>query len=127
MLPNHPESAGRARATTRRALRAAGLPDDHVERAALLVSELVTNAVVHASSDVRIRVRARPVTRIEIEDDSPELPHAPSDHPVRTSTDTLEPGGLGISIVSGLASRWGADPRPDGKVVWFELDPEGEG
>ena len=120
MLPNDPESAGQARATTRRALRAAGLPDDHVERAALLVSELVTNAVVHAASDVRIRVSARPVTRVEVEDDSPRLPKTPSP----TAADALEPGGLGLTIVDCLASRWGADPRPKGKVVWFELDHE---
>jgi anti-sigma regulatory factor (Ser/Thr protein kinase) len=123
MLPKHPESAGRARDTTRRALRAAGLPDDHIERAALLVSELVTNAIVHAASDVRIRVSAGPVTRIEVEDDSPRLPDPPHSHAPPT-VDALEPGGLGLAIVEGVASRWGADRLPDGKVVWFELDRE---
>lgn len=123
MLPNDPESAGRARETTRRALRAAGLPDDHVEQAALLVSELVTNAVVHAASNVRVRVSARPVTRVEVEDDSPRLPDAPPSQPAST-IDALEPGGLGLTIVDGLASRWGADRRARGKVVWFELDHE---
>lgn len=124
MLPNDPESAGRARETTRLALRAAGLPDDHVERAALLVSELVTNAVVHAASDVRIRVSARPVTRVEVEDDNPRLPDPQPPLSPSTSMDALEPGGLGLTIVEGLASRWGADRRSQGKVVWFELDHE---
>ena len=129
MLPNDPESAGRARETTRRALEDAGLPDDHVERATLLVSELVTNAIVHAGSDIRIRVRARPVTRVEVEDRSPRLPDPPPPGPVPTAVDELEPGGLGLTIVERLASRWGADRHPDGdgKVVWFELDHEGEG
>jgi len=124
MLPKDPESVGRARETTRRALRAAGLPDDHVERAALLVSELVTNAVVHAGSDVRIRVSARPVTRVEVEDDSPRLPDARPPQAAATATDAPEPGGLGLTLVEGLASRWGADRRSQGKVVWFELDHE---
>jgi anti-sigma regulatory factor (Ser/Thr protein kinase) len=127
MLPKDPESAGRARDTTRRALRAAGLPDDHIERAALLVSELVTNAIVHAASDVRVRVSARPVTRIEVEDDNPRLPDPPRSRSVPPSIDALEPGGLGLAIVEGLASRWGADRLPNGKVVWFELEPDGEG
>jgi anti-sigma regulatory factor (Ser/Thr protein kinase) len=129
MLPNDPESAGRARETARRALREAGLPDDHIERAALLVSELVTNAIVHAASDIRIRVCARPVTRVEVEDRSPRLPDAPTPEPVPTAVDALEPGGLGLMIVERLASRWGAVRHPDGdgKVVWFELDPDGEG
>ncbi|MGQ0803813.1 MAG: ATP-binding protein [Actinomycetota bacterium] len=125
MLPNVPESVGRARETTRRALRAAGLPDDHVEKAALLVSELVTNAVVHTASEVRVRVSARPVTRVEVEDYSGAPPDPrPAHDPVSMSITELEPGGLGLTIVEGLASRWGADRRPGGKVVWFELDHE---
>lgn len=129
MLPNDPESAGQARETARRALREAELPDDHIERAVLLVSELVTNAIVHAASDIRVRVRARPVTRVEVEDRSPRLPDAPPPERVPTPIDSLEPGGLGLTIVERLASRWGADRHPDGdgKVVWFELDAEGEG
>jgi anti-sigma regulatory factor (Ser/Thr protein kinase) len=129
MLPNDPESAGRARQTARRALEEAGLPDDHVERATLLVSELVTNAIVHAGSDIRIRVCARPVTRVEVEDRSPWLPDPPPPEPVPAAVDELESGGLGLTIVERLASRWGADRHPDGdgKVVWFELDHDGEG
>jgi sigma-B regulation protein RsbU (phosphoserine phosphatase) len=127
MLPNDPNSAGRARATTRRTLRAAGFPDDHVERAALLVSELVTNAVVHASSDIRVRVATSPVIRVEVEDDNPRLPQSPPTHPAPPLIESLEPGGLGLAIVENLATRWGTDRCPGGKVVWFELDADGEG
>ncbi len=126
MLPNDPESAGRAREATRRALQEAGLPDEHVERAALLVSELVTNAIVHTGSDVCLRVTGHPVTRVEVEDRSPALPEPPSQDGSPMGIDALEPGGLGLAIVEGLASRWGAEHTPDGKVVWFELDPVGE-
>jgi anti-sigma regulatory factor (Ser/Thr protein kinase) len=47
--------------------------------------------------------------------------------PLSRSIDALEPGGLGLAIVERLASRWGAERSPDGKVVWFELDREREG
>jgi hypothetical protein len=69
------------------------------------------------------------VTRVEVEDRSPWLPDPPPHESVATAVDELEPGGLGLTIVERLASRWGADRHPDGdgKVVWFELDHEGEG
>lgn len=123
MLPNDPQSVGRARDTTRRVLRAAGLSDAEVERAALLVSELVTNAVVHAGSRFCVRVTPRPVPRVEVEDDSADLPQAPPQGR-SLSVDDIEPGGLGMAIVDRLSSRWGAEPTAEGKVVWFELAPE---
>jgi anti-sigma regulatory factor (Ser/Thr protein kinase) len=126
MLPRHPESAGRARDTTRRVLRTAGVPRDHIERAALLVSELVTNAVVHAASDVCIRVSARPLIRVEVEDHDPRLPETRPARDTPPVVDALEPGGLGLAIVDGLASRWGVDRLADGKVVWFEIDRDRE-
>ena len=123
MLPNDPQSVGRARDTTG-AARAAGLSAADVERAALLVSELVTNAIVHARSQFRVRVSVRPVPRVEVEDDSPALPEPP---PAETtvSVDDIEPGGLGMAIVDRLASRWGTERTTNGKVVWFELEPQG--
>jgi anti-sigma regulatory factor (Ser/Thr protein kinase) len=123
MLPNDPQSVGRARDNTRRVLRAAGLSATDVERAALLVSELVTNAIVHAQSRFSVRVSVRPVPRVEVEDDSPALPEPPPAEPV--SVDELEPGGLGMAIVDRLASRWGTERTANGKVVWFELEPQG--
>ena len=80
----------------------------------LLTSELATNAVVHAKTGFRVRVRGddRNV-RVEIINDEPELLLAmrePSEH-----------GGRGLRLVEGLSSDWGAESRRDEKVVWFEL------
>ena len=130
-LSGAPESVRAARAFVRRVLGAAAAPDDAAEQATLLVSELVTNAVVHAETHVCLRVRPGTVTRIEVEDEGGPIPDsglpptagnprpAPADAPI-------EPGGLGLAIVAALASRWGiADRAGPGKVVWFELDLPG--
>jgi anti-sigma regulatory factor (Ser/Thr protein kinase) len=128
ILPNHPGSVGEARAFTRRVLDAAAIPPDALEHATLLVSELVTNAVVHASSGVCLRVqpgRVQPgsVTRIEVEDEGAPLPVPGSPTPRGPRpVDDPTPGGLGLAIVDSLATRWGTHDVAGGKVVWFELD-----
>lgn len=82
----------------------------------LLVSELVTNAIEHAHSGGSVTVRAlRSGLRVEVADDSPRLPSL-----VPSAPD--DPSGRGLLIVDRLARRWGADPMPDGKVVWFDVD-----
>jgi anti-sigma regulatory factor (Ser/Thr protein kinase) len=119
-LPGAPESVRQARAFTRRVLLAAEVPARQADAAEVLVSELVTNALVHAAAAMLlVRVTATPTIRIEIEDRNRSLPHLGPDAPT-------EPGGLGLVIVDRIADRWGADVRADGKVVWFELDPVGD-
>jgi len=85
------------------------------EDAAVVVTELTTNAVEHASSPSRLRLsRTRNGVRIEVQDagqGTPE-PQAPSE--------TAE-GGRGLLIVSALSTAWGIDDAPDGKTVWAEL------
>jgi anti-sigma regulatory factor (Ser/Thr protein kinase) len=83
--------------------------------AALVTSELATNAVEHAVSAFRVDVvRTHDAVRIALEDVGPSLPEvkaaAPDDF-----------GGRGVAIVVRLARRWGCDPAPGGKVVWAEL------
>ena len=92
-----------------------GHDDDLLERVVLLTSELVTNAVVHARSDARVRLRLGPgMLRVEVGDDDPGLP-------VAREPDAAGPGGRGLRILDEVASRWGVDPDGPGKVVWFEL------
>jgi anti-sigma regulatory factor (Ser/Thr protein kinase) len=86
-----------------------------VADAALLASELATNAVKHAVSPFRVRVhRADAIVRITIEDVGPAQPQ-----PRKAAPDDF--GGRGIAIVQQLAARWGCDVLPDGKTVWAEL------
>lgn len=82
----------------------------------LLVSEVATNAVLHAEgSEVRVRVLDRgPRLRVEVADGSEALPR-PRDAP-----DGAE-DGRGLALVQALAVRWGVESGPDGKTSWFEI------
>jgi len=83
----------------------------------LVVSELATNAVLHAGSAFTVRViRARDLLRVEIADHCVELP-TPRQHSPRAVT------GRGLSIVEQMVARWGVIPEVWGKRVWFELRP----
>ena len=92
-----------------------------VSDATLLVSELVSNAVVHAVAissreDLRLRLlRTGGGIRIEVVDGSRDLP-------VRRPVDVT--GGRGLLLVDEIAVRWGTRSEPGGKVVWFELGPD---
>ena len=93
---------------------------DLTDAVTLLVSELVTNAVVHAGSDVEVMVRlTSTVARIEVTD-------ASADSPVPRDAAHDEDSGRGLALVGSLARRWGVRPAPGGgKTVWFEVDREG--
>jgi DNA-binding NarL/FixJ family response regulator len=82
----------------------------------LLVTELVTNAVVHASSAPRVQLLVSPLlVRVEVFDRVPELPR-------QRVPDVEGPGGRGLLVLERMATRWGAEPVEGGKVVWFEVD-----
>jgi anti-sigma regulatory factor (Ser/Thr protein kinase) len=106
-------SVGAARALVGEAVAGSGA--DTVDSARLLTSELVTNAVVHAGTDVEVRVRrlANGV-RVEVADHEAKPP-------VPTSVPALSLRGRGLDLVATVADDWGFECRDDGKVVWFEL------
>ncbi|MEA3018761.1 MAG: hypothetical protein QOI47_285 [Actinomycetota bacterium] len=82
----------------------------------LLVSELVTNAVVHAGSEVEVAVRLlTDAVRIEVVDRSPAVQLRPK----RPSED--DESGRGLLLVETMASAWGVEPIEGGKSVWFEV------
>lgn len=88
--------------------------------ALVLTSELVTNAVVHARTRVDVRVEMdHDHMRVEVTDGDPRLPGRPA----TCTPDAL--GGRGLFLVQELASAWGTDVCPGGKVVWFTL-PNGK-
>ena len=88
---------------------------DLLDSVSLLVSELVTNAVIHAGSDVEVSVALLPnAVRVEVLDHDPTMPVA------RDAADD-DTSGRGMAILDALASAWGMDPAEGGKVVWFEL------
>ena len=83
----------------------------------LLVSELVTNAVTHVGTDVRLRVEKLPAgVRVRVFDGGGDrLRRAARDVPPDSPT------GRGLLIVDNVADRWGVERTDAGKQVWFEL------
>ncbi|MFJ2263333.1 ATP-binding protein [Streptomyces sp. NPDC087844] len=122
-LPHHPLAVGVARGAQRLMLRAHGLGELSAT-AELLVSELVTNAHVHAPGPSCLRVkRSGKWLRLSVWDTSGEPP--------RISTPSAgvaagAEGGRGLGIVAELADHWGHYPmglsRAGGKLVWCELN-----
>lgn len=90
---------------------------DLLDNVNLLVTELVTNAVVHAESDAEVAVVLTGTRlRVEVADRGDALPTP------RDAAD-FDTSGRGMALVEALAAAWGTEPRPDGgKVIWFELE-----
>lgn len=90
--------------------------EEHVRVIGLLTSELVTNAVVHATTPFALDISLEgSVVRVSVADGAGGRPR-PDDH-----GDGAE-GGWGLKLVADLATRWGSEVLPGGKHVWFELD-----
>jgi len=89
-----------------------------VEDAALLVSELVTNAILHGHANPATVSLAKTdhVLRVEVADPTDQWPPSSS-----LKTDLSVPGGHGLGIVDVIADRWGIVSNDHGKTVWFEL------
>jgi PAS domain S-box-containing protein len=114
MLPPEATSAGEARRLLRDAL--AGVEfEDSMDAAQVAVSEIVTNALVHAGTPMRFRVLlGTPGLRVELGDGSPHLPR-------RRDYSDVASTGRGLHVVGEVVDSWGAYPSGGGKVVWFEI------
>lgn len=92
---------------------------DLLDDALLLISELVTNSVLHGGPPILLAIECDgDGLHVRVRDGSPDLP-APA------SRGTHAEGGRGLSLVQLLSDTWGAEPVADdygtGKEVWFEL------
>ncbi len=91
------------------------VPDDVTECAALLTSELVTNAVLHAATPFTVTLHLmEDRIRVDVADGNPVVP-AIKDYAADAAT------GRGLTLFNTLASDWGVLPVVGGKIVWFEL------
>ncbi|MFG3364493.1 SpoIIE family protein phosphatase [Streptomyces sp. NPDC048156] len=93
--------------------------EEQVDSAVLMVSEMLTNVLVHTDGDALLvaEVTGGPSARrlrAEVADASDDLPH--KRHPGE-----LASSGRGLVLMELLADRWGVDPRGEGKSIWFEL------
>jgi len=114
-LPPAPESARQARRFVADVLLAVGA-QEFIDTATLLTSELVTNGIVHAHTELRVLVEATAHwVRVEVVDGNPLMP-------TRRSYDEQAQTGRGLEMVELLASDFGMQPLlDDGKRVWFRL------
>jgi len=118
-LPPTTDSVPVARRFVRSRLSGA---DADVDTATLLVSEVVTNAILHARTTVTLTVEVEAeVVRIAVRDGSPVSPRI-------HSFTAMSATGRGLRLLDRLAKRWGvdADPVTGGKVVWFEVSEASE-
>ncbi|MFJ4965232.1 Histidine kinase-, DNA gyrase B-, and HSP90-like ATPase [Streptomyces sp. ADI96-02] len=118
-LPAHPESVAGARQLTRARLRTWKLDGDTCEAALLVVSELVTNAIVHTAS-TRVVCELRHLAgrlRIAVQDQG----HQPGGPRMRSAGD--DEHGRGLLLVDALSGAWGSRDASDasGRIVWAEL------
>jgi anti-sigma regulatory factor (Ser/Thr protein kinase) len=92
-----------------------GLPAALLEEARLVVSELATNAVVHADSAFAVELRRQgDGVDLAVSDADPSAPVLREPEPLATS-------GRGLRIVAALAVDWGVRADGDGKTVWAQL------
>ena len=123
-LPASPPSVRLARDWVAGVLREIGR-EELAESARLAVSELVTNAILHADPPITVHVRGTVDNpRIEVTDESLIPPQRRQTHLLVDLADeeSWTTMGRGLDLVASYADRWGADltPHGTGKVVWFE-------
>lgn len=92
-----------------------------IEVIALLVSELITNAIVHAAphdskEQIALTISiSKGLVRVEVGDANP----SPPTRIVDAALDA--PSGRGLALVDALSTTWGVTPTTSGKFVWFEV------
>jgi two-component sensor histidine kinase len=91
---------------------------DFEDAVLLLVTELVTNAIVHARSPVQVSVAVDDSrVRVAVHDRAPRPP-------IRRPASEEALNGRGLLLLERLSDRWGFDAGPAGKSVWFEIGTE---
>ncbi|MFE2009108.1 SpoIIE family protein phosphatase [Streptomyces sp. NPDC059491] len=114
-FPNAPTSASLARKAATAQLADWKLDADVVDSTALIVSELVTNAVRYATGPIQVRLILGTTLTCEVSDDSSTAPH------LRRALDTDE-NGRGLFITAQLTRRWGVRSARRGKAIWAEQE-----
>jgi GAF domain-containing protein/anti-sigma regulatory factor (Ser/Thr protein kinase) len=118
-LADGPDAVRTARRFTVATLKDRGWTDV-VDDAAMVVTELITNALLYGGAPVVLRLMpVRGGVRVEVQDHGEQLP-------MRLVSTAESMTGRGLAVVGKLSNRWGIDPLPEGKVVWCELSLDGD-
>lgn len=100
------------------------LDADVIANAQLLVSEIVTNAVLHGAGEITLQLRLDPPgIGVSVTDTGEQMPVVPTVPPPSDRG-----SGRGLLVVDSVADRWGVTPIPwpRGKTVWFDVRPDGD-
>ncbi|MER6978795.1 ATP-binding protein, partial [Streptomyces carpinensis] len=113
-----PERISVARQQLRELLHDWSSPDQ-LDSAVLLLSEMLTNVLVHTDTDALLLAemsgeKGERRLRVEVNDAGEELPH-------KRRPGELASSGRGLVLIELLADAWGVEPRGVGKSIWFEL------
>ncbi|MCW3030812.1 MAG: hypothetical protein JWM66_945 [Solirubrobacterales bacterium] len=106
------DSVSEARLHVTRALE--GQPQELVDVAELLTSELATNAILHGASGFELKVEVDRKIRVEVCDTG-------GGRPAVLQAGPHDRSGRGLGLVQALSSAWGVIPSSTGKTVWYEL------
>jgi serine phosphatase RsbU (regulator of sigma subunit)/anti-sigma regulatory factor (Ser/Thr protein kinase) len=135
-FPAEPIRVSEARRLAQHTFASWGMDPAQADLACLLVSEVVTNVVLHAATSPSSRGESMPASArreftlrlrrgeaaiwVEVFDRDLRLPR------LRSAGENDE-GGRGLYLIDQLATRWGSRPTQDGKAVWFEMPINGSG
>lgn len=114
-FPPTSPSVRAARAYTVAALRRETHDPALISDIELIVSELAANAVTHAGTIFEVAVHTDGLVRIDVSDQSPQLPEP------RPASPTA-PSGRGLHLLDAICDRWGVEVHDDYKCVWCEKD-----
>jgi anti-sigma regulatory factor (Ser/Thr protein kinase) len=119
-LTRSPSSVGAARRFIEARAAAWSLPEPATDQLVLIGSELVTNAVLHARTELTLTLELRDGrVRISVTDRS-QAPATLRHYRADAFT------GRGLGVVAALSDRWGVSAAADGKAVWAELAVNGD-
>jgi anti-sigma regulatory factor (Ser/Thr protein kinase) len=119
MYEPRPDQVRDARDHVAELLRERGWSAAAIEKARLVISELATNAILHAQTPFELSCEIDGTARFEVRDwDPTSVPLVLDPAPDRV-------GGLGLRLIEAIATEWGVESHPEFKVVWCTIDGSG--
>ncbi len=125
LLEGDPRASGAARRFLREQLDRWEVDEDTSDSAQLCLSELVTNAVIHArtSCELTVQLEAGLLTVVVRDLGGSSRAADPASYlPVPDDEDPLRVFGRGLTLVDALADRWGSERDASGTTAWFALE-----